>query len=178
MPLAEKRYAQALIDISAGSGTVEAVRKDLDGIAEAMDKHQDLRLFLLNPATGIDAKKDAVRSIFAGKIGSTALNFLLLLLDKGRFKCLPGIVKEYARLADRKNNILNIAVISAVPVDEEAAGLIVREYGRMYDASSVKADFQVDKSLIGGIMVKIGDKIFDGTVKGRLESLKEALLNG
>lgn len=177
MPLVEKRYAEALIDISIKEGALDIFQDELQAIVGIYDNHPDLKRFLLSHEIKPIIRKEALQKLFSGQIRPKMLSFLMFLLDKGRISCLPLILKEYVKLADEKRNTLKIAVISPAPLDEIQLERIKEKYRVMYNASSVKAVLQIDRSLIGGIKVKIGDKIYDSSLKGRLESLKELLIN-
>ncbi len=175
MSLIEKRYAEALIGISEKESAIESHKQQLYSVSDLFANQSDFRYFLLNPQIKVDTKKDAITKIFGGNIHEHLINFLMLLLDKGRIKLLPGIYKEYADLADKKGNVLNMTIISAASLDEAQINEIKEKYAKVYNASTVKADIEVDKGLIGGVKVKIGDKVIDGTVKGKLEGLRTLL---
>jgi F-type H+-transporting ATPase subunit delta len=102
---------------------------------------------------------------------------MFLLLDKGRIESLPGISREFSRLADKQRNILNITIMTAVPLDQAGIDRISEKFRHLYQASSVKVTLDVQPSLIGGVKVAVGDKLYDGTVKGKLAGL-QAILSG
>ncbi|MCX7748868.1 MAG: F0F1 ATP synthase subunit delta [Clostridia bacterium] len=176
MPLVERRYAEALIDISGGSGAIDAYLSELQAIVEIFNRQSDFKFFLLNPEIKVEIKKEVVKKVFLGQIRPEILNFLMLLLDKGRIKFVPGILDEYTKMADKKRNILSMTVISAEPLDDLQVQEIKLKYMKSFNVSAVKVRTEIDKSLIGGVKVKIGDKVSDGSLKGRLHSLKEILI--
>jgi len=100
----------------------------------------------------------------------------MLLVDKERFENIRGIVEEYFRLADERKNILNMTIISAFPLEDVQINRIKEKYKKLYNKTDVKAKLIIDKSLIGGVKIQIGDKVIDDSIKGRLLCLKEALL--
>ncbi|KNY28511.1 F0F1 ATP synthase subunit delta [Pseudobacteroides cellulosolvens] len=175
MPLIDKRYAEALVEIADNANAIDEFQHELVEIIGIYKDQQDFRLFLNNPEVKIDTKKETLKSIFSKDLRPEILNFLLLLLDKDRIKHLPGINDEFIKLADIKRNTLNMTIISAAELDELQITKIKEKYGKLYSATSVKASVEIDQSLIGGVKVKIGDKVIDGSVKGRLESIKELL---
>ena len=177
MSLIERRYAEALIDISVENGAIDGYQQEFQNVVDVYNKEQELKFFLLNPRVNTDAKKDVLKKVFSDSVNSNVVNFLMLLLDKGRAKFLPGILEEFIRLADKKKNILNMTIISAAPLKDAQIDEIKEKYMKIYNASSVKVNVEVDESLIGGVKVKIGDRVVDGSIKGRLESLKELLAN-
>ncbi|MCX7921025.1 MAG: F0F1 ATP synthase subunit delta [Clostridia bacterium] len=176
MPLVERRYAEALVGISEKEGKIEEYQQEFQSIVDIFNNQQDFRLFLLNPEIKTEVKKGFVEKIFKNSIRPEMTSFLMLLLDKGRIKLLPTILDEFTRLADKKKNTLSMTIISAVELDESQISKIKEKYREVYQARQVKADVEIDSSVIGGVKVKIGDKVIDGTVKGRLDSLRELLV--
>ena len=176
MPLVEKRYAEALVNISVEKNMIEKHQEELGLVANLYSSQEDLKNFLLNPKTDIDARKDLLRNVFKGRIQDEVLNFLLLLLDKGRIKYLHGIYEEYVRLAEEKQNILSMDIMTAAPLQSSQVESIKEKFGKLYKASSVKASVIIDQSLVGGVRVRIGDKLMDGSIKGRLKELQGILL--
>jgi F-type H+-transporting ATPase subunit delta len=86
---------------------------------------------------------------------------------------VPQIYQQFIRLALERANILEVKIISAVPLEDRQIEAIKEKFGKMFNASAVKEIITVDSSLIGGVKVIIGDKVFDGSIKGRIDSLKE-----
>lgn len=176
MSLVEKRYAEALVDISFEQNAIEAYQEDLRLAADAYSNQADFRDFLLNPGIKADLKQSVLQKIFADKLRPEVLNFLMLLVEKGRISYLPDISKEFINLADEKRSILHMTILSPFPLDEVQINKLTGKFGALYNSSSVKADVKIDKDLIGGVRVIIGDKVIDGTAAGRLKALQEALV--
>ena len=176
MPLVEKRYAEALFNVSLSTGNIEKFQQQLKTIVEIYNTQEDYKFFFLNPEVTKDIKKDTLLKIFTGNIEIELLNFLMLLVDKGRTAFIPGIYTEFVELADKMKNVLYISITSASPIDENQINSIKEKYRKLYNSSYVKADLNIDKSLIGGIKVQIGDKVIDSSVKSRLESIKAFIL--
>jgi len=175
MPLVDKRYAEALVEIAQTANAIDEIRQQLTEVKDIYKSQQELRLLLNNPKVKIDAKKGVINSLFSKHVRPEVLKFLLLLIDNDRIKHLSGINDEFIKLADIKQNTLNMTIISATELDESHITKIKEKYRKIYNAARVRANIEIDKSLIGGIMLKIGDKVIDGSVKGRLESFKELL---
>lgn len=175
MPLIEKRYAEALIDVAAQKDEVDVFRQDLLTVASVFEENRDLRLLLLNPCVGNKIKKDIALRIFSNSVRPEISSLFMLLLDKRRIRCLPGILREYVKLADRKLNILSLRIIASAVIDQELLDKIGEKFRKKYNASSVRGEFRVDAQLIGGVKVIVGDRLTDRSVKGKLESLLESL---
>ena len=176
MSLVENRYAEALIGIAAEKDSIDLFLEDLGTFTEIYRHEPGFKDFLLNPQNETRIKKAAVNNAFNGRLETDIIHFISLLLDKDRIKYLPGIYEEFAKLADEKRSVLNISIISATPLEEKQVKVITEKYGKHYRAASVKAQVQIDASLLGGVRVVVGGKMTDATVKGRLKELKRFLL--
>ena len=100
-------------------------------------------------------------------------NFLNLLLDKNRIGAMEAITAYYSRLTDEASGIARAEIITATPLKEEALGKIERSLEGL-TSKKIKPEVREDKDLVGGIVVKIGDLVLDGSVKAQLEGLKES----
>lgn len=171
MPLVEKRYAQALLELSLDD--IGSVRQEFERLVEIFNSDMQFRSFLTDPRVKLDKKQGLVRNVFYGELSSKMLNFMLLLIAKQRVVELPGIFEQFVRLADQRANILDMKIITAAPLEESQTGSLKEKFRKKYNASAVKVTEVVDPSIIGGIKVIIGDKVYDGSIKGRIESLTE-----
>ncbi|PYG89530.1 F-type H+-transporting ATPase subunit delta [Ruminiclostridium sufflavum DSM 19573] len=171
MPLVEKRYAQALMELSQNS--IESVREEFEGFVAVYDSDMEFRDFLANPTIKDDKKQTVIRNVFTDKLSKNMLNFILLLIDKKRINNISEIYQQLVRLINEKFNVLDIKIITAEPLTEQQLLSIKEKFRNKYDAIAVKAEEVIDASIIGGVKVIIGDKVYDGSIKGRIESLTE-----
>jgi F-type H+-transporting ATPase subunit delta len=178
MPLVEKRYAQALIDITSKSTEFDEFGRGLKFIADVYSSDEDFRYFLLNPKITVDVKQDVVKNVFGPKVKIELINYISLLLAKGRIKFLPGIFYEYTVYADKFKNTLNITIISASPLPDAQINSIKEKYKKLHKSTHVVANTEIDKNLLGGVKIRIGDKVTDGSVKGRLDEMRKLLITG
>ena len=169
------RYAKALLDLAVRSHSVDTYRNQLLSVSQIYQTENALRTFLLSPHYELTTKRRLLSRVFDGKIRKNILYLLLLLLDKGRIEFLPDVSSAYARLADEYQNILNITVTTALPLTQAQIDRIGEQFRNVCHGSSVKMTVQTDRSLIGGVKVAIGDRAYDGTVKGKLLKMKSAL---
>jgi len=171
MPLVEKRYAQALMELSENN--VGSTRQELEDFVSIYNSDKEFSDFLLDPRIKADNKQTAIRNIFTDKLSKNMLNFVLLLITKQRIKNIPEIYEQLVQLINEKSNILDMKIITAEPLEEQQLYKIKEKFRNKYSASGVKTTEVVDPSIIGGIKVIIGDKVYDGSIKGRIESLTE-----
>lgn len=173
MPLIEKRYAEALFEVGLKQNSVEIFLDELRTVSEIIIKNVQLNKFLNNLAIKSDDKKKVIDKLFKKHLNVNILNFLKLLIDKGRIKNFPTIVKYYSLLVDEIKKCLNIDVITSMEISKEQLKEIGEKYKKLYGYENVKVNHMIDPSIIGGVIVKIGDKMIDGSIRGKLNSILE-----
>lgn len=176
MPLVNTRYAEALIELFEEKGSTDEVLNNLRTVLGLFKDNPGFNSFLLDPQIHVDSRKKALKDVLENQIENELMNFLMLLIDKGRLKYLGGIVDEYTRMADERKNILKLKIISAAPLEDAQIDSIKEIYMKMYKKNAVKAELQIDKSLIGGVKIQIGDRVIDDSIKARLMNLKEMMI--
>lgn len=176
MPLVECRYAEALIEITEENCRTDVVLSDFEDLLKSFENNPELEAFLSNPNVQVHEKKKLLEDLFKGEIDENLLRLLCLLIDKSRTKHIKGILQEYKRFADKRKNVLNLKIISAVHLEELQIEKIKEKYAKIYKKDSVNTVVDIDSSLIGGIKVQIGDRIEDYSLKTRLDNLKNLLM--
>lgn len=176
MSLVAKRYAEALIRLAADENEIDSYLEEFKKVNELFEKNIDFRNSMINTKIKNDVKKEIIKKVFTGEIRKELMNFLMILVDNRRINLLPDIFKRFLKCADLKRDILYIKIISSDPLEEEMVEKIKTKYKNMYAAYLVNANVIIDKSLLGGIKVQIGDKVFDASLKRRLEELKEMMM--
>ena len=175
MPPVASRYAEAIFSLSVQNNAVDEYQEELTVLSGIYETESGFKAFLLSPGTNVQTKKRILTNLFEGKVGPSTLNFLLLLLDKDRIKYLPEICRQYIRMADEQKNVLHITIMTAIPLEQEYIDRICEKFKTSFHSVSVKASVQTDPSLIGGVKVAVGDKLYDGTIKGKLSKLRSVL---
>jgi F-type H+-transporting ATPase subunit delta len=175
MSIVDKRYAEALFNVSLEENAIKEYQDDLIALVDIYKANSEFRGFLLHPQNDVKTKKLVLTNVFEGKIKKNTLNFLMLLQDKNRMKHLPTISAEFVRLADEHNNVLNITIFTAISLEEEYVKSICEKFQMLFKSSEVKATVKLDPSLIGGIKVAVGDKLYDASIKGKLSRLLSAM---
>ncbi len=172
---APRRFADAAFEIALRDGTVELWRKELDAAAETAAS-DELQRVLANPAIPLEERISVARKVFAS-ISEPVLNLVLLLLKRGRIEQLPRVAAEFRRLDDRRNNIVHATVTSAAPLKADEVKAIAARLEEL-TGSRVDLETSVDPDLLGGVVVRVGDRLIDGSVRGRLERLRNQLASG
>jgi F-type H+-transporting ATPase subunit delta len=170
------KYAKAIYELAAEKNMLDQVEQELKLIESTMNAYSDLSTLIYHPRVLVKAKKETVSKIFSTEIADFVLKFLMLLLDKRRETALPAIICEYIKLANEARNIVEAEVTTAVPLDSNQQIALSNKL-RLVTGKTVVLKAQIDKSIIGGVVVKIGDKLIDGSVARQLELFKNALLN-
>ncbi len=175
MPLVECRYAEALIEITEENCSTDEVLINLNELVNIFESNPELEGYLKNPNIQLMVKKELLGKLFKGLVNENLLRLLYMLVDKNRIKYVKGILIEYKRLVDKKRNILNLKISSAVQLDEMQIKKIEDKYAKIHKSDMVSTVVEIDKSLIGGIKIQIGDRVEDYSVRSRLDSLKNLL---
>jgi F-type H+-transporting ATPase subunit delta len=172
-----RRYARALFQIGVDSGTFEALGQELSDLAEVFAGSVELRQTLENPSFKPSEKRAILEKLLPRVAPSrTVQSFALLLLERGRIAALPSIARAYRELVDGHTGRVRATVVSAQPL---AAGDLdrVRQALEKRTKKKVLLESQVDPSLIGGLVARVGDLVLDGSVRTQLATLRQKLLN-
>ncbi|QYF86555.1 F0F1 ATP synthase subunit delta [Brevundimonas sp. PAMC22021] len=170
-----ERYAQALFDLALETGRLDAVRADVKSLKAAWTESADLRRLIASP---VMKSEDQVKGLVAiaaqARFEQTTRNFLGLLAQNGRARDLPGVLTGFERLYARHAGIVAAEVVSAQALDEVQITHI-RNALREQLGRAPELTVRVDPSILGGLKVKVGSKLFDASLKTKLDSMKYAL---
>ena len=173
-----KRYAKALIGLGREDGHFKEYGKDLKDFATFCSANQEFLDVITNQVFTLDDRSAILKTVLdRSQFSGTVKNFLNLLLDKNRIGAIEDIADYYERLTDEISNIARAEIITAKPIKEEAQQKLVKVLEDP-TSKSIQAEVSQDSDLIGGMIVKIGDLVLDGSVKAQLEGLKESLKRG
>jgi F-type H+-transporting ATPase subunit delta len=171
---APRRYAEAAFQLADRDGSIETWRRELEQAAAATDGQ--LMAVLANPALPLDQRLQAADRVLAG-LSQSVRNTVLLLVRRGRIEQLPRVVAEFVRLDERRRGITHATATSAAPLtDPEVLALTARLEQMIGGQIALTTD--IDESLLGGLVVRVGDRLIDGSVRGRLERLRNQLASG
>ena len=175
MAVAQRVYAEALLEASRDKDSIARVREEFDAFAAALAESDELRGFLRNPQVETETKQSALDDLLTGG-DKIFLNFVHLLAEKGRIAEVEDVHREFNRLLAREERVLELELTTAVELSDKEAAKVVKQ---IEDASgrSVLATRTVDPDIIGGIVVQAGSVRADASVRGRLEQLREELIN-
>lgn len=170
-----RRYAGALFGAAKDADVVDKIESDLGFLTYSLETVPRLQEVLSHPLIPADQKRGIIAEAFSEEIQQIALHFLGLLIDKRREAILPDVEQEYVRIANEFRGIVPAVVTSAAPLSADERKKL---QAKLEESTGKRLDLRLeeDPSLIGGLTVRIGDTIMDGSVRGYLASLKERLL--
>lgn len=171
-----RRYAEAVFEIAQRDGTVEEWRTQLNSIAVAVADSADVRR-LEDPHVPFAARAEALNKVLGKDMLPQLGNLIGLVLRKRRVDSLLHIAREYGRLYNRRAGIVEATATSALELDKTELAALTERLENM-TGDKIELATTVDPSILGGIQVRIGDTLYDGSVRGRLERLRARLAAG
>ena len=173
-----RRYAKALLLISKEDGQTDTYRNELGGFADLMEQEKSLNEAITNPLYEAAGRRNVLQAVI-DKLGFTwtMQSFLLLIFDKGRIGFIGSINDYYQKLADELKGVARASLVSAIDLSAETVEKI-----RVALSQKTKKDIilevEQDSKLIGGIITKIGDLVWDGSIQTQLINMRESLKRG
>jgi F-type H+-transporting ATPase subunit delta len=174
----DHRYAQALLDVAESAKLdVAEIAAELRDFSAMFAESAALRVVLGNPSVERGRKLQIVDALVARAQSSRIIrNFLAVLADRGRIGALPAIARAFDELWLESQGLLRAAVTSARPLETEERNDLERRLGEL-SGRRIVAEYHHDSKLIGGFVARVGDTVYDGSIRGRLERLRAELLS-
>jgi F-type H+-transporting ATPase subunit delta len=168
-------YAGALFEAARERDELEEVFSDLREFVAALHESEELRLFFYGGQVPERQKLRALDGLTEGMKTSTT-NFLKVLVDNGREEILEEVLGRYEQLVKEHLGRIEVGVTTAVELSEEQLDRLKERLGRVLEGREVILETSVDPELIGGVVFRFGGRMMDGSIRGRLESLREEML--
>ena len=170
---AARRYAEAAFEIGRADRTLDAWERDMATIGATM-KHPQLRRLLQHPAIPFAEKERVLRAVMGRGVAPPAVKLVLLMVRRGRPGAVEPMIARFSELLRRERGVALAQVRTALPLDDAQRAEVAARL-RVLTGSQVEMDETVDPDLIGGIAVRIGDQLYDASVRSRLERLRARL---
>jgi ATP synthase F1 delta subunit len=173
MPEAARVYADALFEAGKDKGKLDSLQSQLAQFADAVDRNQDLQVFLFSPYLSSADKREGLGRAISGAEPELT-NFLELLIEKHRMPEIFRIRRELDELWKKENRRLDVTVVSAVDLDEAVVKRIGEEVERQ-TGEQVELSSRVDDDILGGIVLQVGNMVLDASIRSRLEKLRKTV---
>jgi F-type H+-transporting ATPase subunit delta len=170
-----RSYAAALFELGEKYGAHDDYARGLDTVSAVLESDARIRAFLETPKVGLSRKRDALRHALHGRVPPLLMNFVMVVLRKRRQRLLPGIAEVYRELLDERSGVIQARVTLAHEPDETQRQEIAAALSRI-TGLTVKPRITVDRSILGGLIVRYGDHIMDGSLQHRLMTLRRRLI--
>jgi F-type H+-transporting ATPase subunit delta len=172
-----RRYARAFIQIGEAQGSLEAMGKELDGLAQAFKVSKELGETLSNPAFPRSDRRKILGAILT-KIGASPATktFVMLLLDKERVPSLPAIAREVNAMIQQRAGRITAQVTSATPLAEAQLDTLRAQLEQL-SGKKVDIEKKEDPALLGGVVAKVGDVVYDGSLRTQLRALRDSMVS-
>lgn len=167
-----RRYAGALYELGRKSGTLTDIDSDMTLLADTLADSRDLRNVFSSPIVSRVKKKSIVSRLFGPKVNPLTRQFLDLLVDKGREHTLPAIASAYRTLRDEQEGIIEATARAAVALSPEDEARLKTALEQK-TGKRIRLKVKKDDSLLGGLVVRVGDMVFDGSIQNSLAHLRE-----
>ncbi|KOA18356.1 ATP synthase subunit delta, sodium ion specific [Clostridium homopropionicum DSM 5847] len=172
----DRRYALALYQIGEKNGKIEEYITDLEEIVNLIKTNEELSKVIHHPQITTSRKKKIFTEIFQDKVDESLLNFLLILIQKDRIEYLEEKLNEIKKIHLEKQNIIKVISKTVIPLTENERTDLIEKLETKYK-KKVLLEEQIDKSLIGGVYIRVGDEVIDGTIKAKFDEIKKRVIN-
>ena len=168
-------YAEALFELSQSVQLVDKTYKDLKAILSKIQDSDSLSVCLLNPLVTISDKKKVLSALFINEVSSFVLNFLFVLIERGRIHLIEDIVNYYLSLMNQINATTSVTVYTAYLFNEDQEKALKTKLEVLTQAQQIQLDIEIKPDLIGGFVVKMGSKVIDFSISGQLSNISSYL---
>ena len=169
-------YAQALIELAEDRGELEPVANDVDALRTLLDEQPEFVRFLRGPGIGPDDRAGLLDRTFKDKATPTLLSVLQVMNKKGRLDKLPQMTTAFERLMDKKLGKIEVDVTVARRLDDDKLNEVRDRVGRALGKQAVVHQY-VDESILGGMVLRFGDRVIDSSVRAQLDAMRRRLLS-
>lgn len=169
-----KEYGAALFMLACEEGDKKGYAAALDTVRSTFTEHPQFAELLSSPGIPLNERLAVIDSTFSGALPEHVLSYLKLLCEKGRMPFFTESVEEYHALLNASEHISSVRITSAVELTDEEKQKLIKKLESM-EKCSIRAEYFVDSSILGGLIVEIGGKIMDGSLRHRLHDVKEVM---
>ena len=169
-------YAQALMSLAQQNNLTEQFGETFRALSSLLEESQDFKDFILNPVIKGDDKKAVLKQVMGNDANPYLINFMMLLVDKRRIVFLEPIVEQYLNLLRKLNQTVLAEVTSATELNDDQKQNVVEQVKAIASARDVELKTSIDPDLIGGVIIKVGSKVIDASIRGQLRRISLSLI--
>jgi F-type H+-transporting ATPase subunit delta len=169
-------YARSVLELAVERSIADETGRDFGQIAEVVDQNPDLQVFLASPAIGQVERGQVVDKAFRGRVSELVLNTLLVMNRKGRLGLLRQVVAAYTDLLQEQQGIIEVDVFVAERLTPDQLEQVRRRVGAALKREAVIHQY-VDPSIIGGLVIKVADRLLDASVRAQLRAIRRQFLS-
>lgn len=169
------RYSKALFELGSSKEQRLEYLNTLKQLASFLNKENKIMNFFISPQIAFEQKKTVLEKTLAGFFDENFLSFFSFLLEKGRFSCLPEIIKKYEEKVKEESGIVDGHLVTATPIESKLLNELKTKLQEIYKKQIILTE-ETDPQLIGGGILYLGNQLLDFSIKGKLERLKDNLL--
>lgn len=168
-----RRYAKAMYEIAAQEGRTLEVEQEIRTLVQSINDDTEIENFILSPNISETAKWEVLGGVLEGKLSVPVVSLAKLLVERGRTDVLPGILDSYIKVTGEALGLANATVYSTYPLSDEEKRSIEVEFGALVN-KKIRVQNVIDSDLLGGMKVRIGDTLYDGSLSGKLDRLEKS----
>ncbi len=169
-------YGDALFELAVEENQTDSLMQEIETLQAVLKENSDFEKILVHPEIPLSKKLQVIEDVFKGQISDALTGFLRIVVTKGRYKNLPDIFAYFIARVKEYKKIGVASVISAVPLTGEQKQKIEQKLLDTTQYETMEIDYKVEKERIGGLIIKIGDRVVDSTISGRLSRLSAGLM--
>ena len=174
-PTIARNYAETLLELAQKAGDLRGWGDMIERVADAMESDRRLRVFLESPRVSAQRKNEIVQKAFGGQLPRNFVRYLQALVNHRRQMLIPTIAHEYHDLVDRVEGRVHASVTVVREADEADAALVTKHLSRSL-GKNVVPHFHVNPAILGGVIVRVGDTVLDGSIRRRLSKLRARMV--
>lgn len=170
----DRRYALAIYQVAEEKAKVQEMLSELEQVVTLIKSSEELQNIIKHPQINTVHKKEIFTKVFKGKLSDELVSFLMLLIEKGRISEIEQILLVAKEIHLEKNNTVIANVTTVVPMDEAQIEKLKEKLSKKYNKKIV-IQTEIDKTILGGLYIKVGDDVIDATLKLKLEEMKKLM---
>ena len=167
-------YAKAMFDVAEEMGKTDEVLEQFSNAIKTVRENEEFHTVMTSPVIRAEDKKNIIQKVFEGSMEQYLINFIKILIDKNKIFIINDIFNRFSNMVDEKNTIERGIVVSAIKLSDEEIDKLEKSLSKKF-SRIIELENKVDPSIIGGILVRVGNKEIDGTVKGKMKGLNKEL---